>query len=84
MPEETLSSPTVSENILDTPTVVDHCDICDDTDENRLVGFGLRCKFRKGEIDWIKCHTCKKRFHLFCLGLNKSDVPELDWICESC
>lgn len=63
---------------------VDSCELCGGTDANRLVGFGTRARFRKGDIDWLNCKKCKKWFHLFCLGLEKQDGPEEEWFCDYC
>jgi hypothetical protein len=32
----------------------------------------------------ICCDHCPRSFHARCLGINKKDLPEGDWYCQTC
>lgn len=42
--------------------------------------------FPGSEVDWVQCDGgCNKWFHMYCVGLNKSQIkPEDDYICNAC
>ena len=32
----------------------------------------------------VCCDNCPRSYHAKCLGINKKDLPEGDWFCQTC